>query len=1335
MGTPMKRCPVCDKTYEQGTTCECGGTLVPVRSDPFVGRTLKQTYEICEKVGTGAMGAVYRATQKPLGRSVAVKLLRNQTGDEGMIKRFFQEAKTLSQLSHPNIVNVIDFGNTEDGLAYMVMEFLEGGTLDSLVTDGRGLTLPFAHGVMEQVCAGLGAAHGQGFVHRDLKPGNVFIARMSDGSQVVKILDFGLAKVLTNAGEARLTVAGMLMGTPGYIAPEQIADPAGADARADIYALGALLVFMLTGRDAYSGDSMQQTLAMQIAAAPNLGRIRELGLPPALEGVILTVMDPDPSKRLQNTDEVLQAMRQATGLSISRLPMAEATQLPDGPSDSQLTRQMTPSELRDETRKAKHESGQVPRHESKVVPPSGGFLADDSVDDASPPGPKTSSVPSDGKLKPFDDPGGTPMTAQEIAEMLGEKPPSLDDSSGSQEAPAEETAAPSFDFGGGGLRDEGDTAPKPGTSNEPDAAASAPPEPGVTDSDVDMFLDAPVIDKGEGDLGGALINPHSSGDVPLIPGAEAAELSAGLLPPAQDDFVEQDDDFADEEPSDVQPTIDPNANFEPLRLMPDRPQPKRRSSAVQPGPQAAQPDRTPSGRVAAPAGLGNDTRLLAMAGGGAALVVALLGWFFLSGSGPKPTPPPNPAKVAAESAEKGSLSMRRGFDKLFGTAELSEPGELAQAQARHEAGSAALQAGKFEEAKAAFAEASGLYKQARESAKQQLARSETEVKGLVAKTKAVLERVEQIYDSPDLVDRGLLIDGQGALERATTALGERKFVTARKELVRAEALAKEAEAAAYQALGGKRAQSTAAREKALATRQKFHSVYDGTDLDKPAGLDAANKRIDDGREFERKLRFESARLEFIDAQLFYSRALSRVESQLASLRRSYEPHSERAAKIIKICQPLIDSGRIDPPASWREGTEGLAAAKQSVANGQHKEALKRFAASRQTLEKARAEFNKAAEQVAVEQLSATSKGFAAAKAKYEPTDVPPPPAMREGEISLNEGEGCVNDKLYIDALEKFDTADGLFKRVLQGADGHIAEKRREAEAALAAAKRQRAATVARIRGREQLPGEPDKLAAEGAAKLAARQVIAARKTFEKAELGFKDALIAFETRLALKKDYAEKVLAKANAAATAAQRLGTDAGSDEASQGRDLIARGKALFPAEKFDEARDLFDKATVRFRAAEAVGHIARGARSYAENNYSKAIASFNDAVRLDPSNAKGWFNRGITRYAMKSYSGAKSDLDKAIGLDKDDAQAYYCRGLVLVDSGSPRDSLRDFEKAVELDSSLWRAHYQRGDALAGLNRRTEALAALKAALDGAPADERAQIQTRIQQVQQGR
>jgi serine/threonine-protein kinase len=272
-----------------------------------VGRTLDGRYRIEERLGMGGVGAVYLGTQLALGRSVAIKLLHEGL-DPSFRTRFEREAKALAALRHPNIVSVTDYG-VDDATPYLVMEKLEGETLGERLT--RGPLLP--EHVLEltrQLLRALGFVHEQGLVHRDLKPGNLFLELTPDGDERLKLLDFGLAKFVQEPGIEGETVtrAGHVVGTPAYMAPEQIAGDA-VDARSDIYAVGVLLFQMLSGKVPFEGEPMEQLKGHLVAPVPPLV-VTQTALKPRreLSALVMRALEKRREARFDSALEMLTAL-------------------------------------------------------------------------------------------------------------------------------------------------------------------------------------------------------------------------------------------------------------------------------------------------------------------------------------------------------------------------------------------------------------------------------------------------------------------------------------------------------------------------------------------------------------------------------------------------------------------------------------------------------------------------------------------------------------------------------------------------------------------------------------------------------------------------------------------------------------------------------------------------------------------------------------------------------------------------------------------------------------------------------------------------------------------
>jgi eukaryotic-like serine/threonine-protein kinase len=239
------------------------------------GRVLDDRYRIVAELGSGGVGVVYRAEHLQLGRPVAVKLLHSEFGaSQNQVLRFEREARTLASLSHPNIVTVTDYGVT-DGMPYLVMELLEGCSLQELLRDEGALDPERALDITRQALRALAFAHAQGLVHRDLKPGNIFLQRLPDDPHHVRILDFGLAKFVTGdaaADVAALTRTGAVFGTPAYMAPEQASGDA-VDASTDVYALGVVLFEMLAGRRPFVGNMGELLKHHLLSPVPSLHEV------------------------------------------------------------------------------------------------------------------------------------------------------------------------------------------------------------------------------------------------------------------------------------------------------------------------------------------------------------------------------------------------------------------------------------------------------------------------------------------------------------------------------------------------------------------------------------------------------------------------------------------------------------------------------------------------------------------------------------------------------------------------------------------------------------------------------------------------------------------------------------------------------------------------------------------------------------------------------------------------------------------------------------------------------------------------------------------------------
>jgi serine/threonine-protein kinase len=257
--------------------------------DPYLGTVLADRYRVVRKIGSGGMGSVYEAVHADLGKRVAVKILHPQfASDASVVRRFRNEGKAAGRLQHGNIVECTDFGRTRDGAPFLVMEFLEGRTVaDDLAANGA-MPIGRATRIAAQVCAALGAAHREGIVHRDVKPENVFLVDRRDGADHVKVVDFGISKF-----DGQMTAAtrtGQVLGSPYYMAPEQVQDASKSDARTDVYAVGAVLYQMLTGRVPFVAKSFPMLVVKITTEMPPPVGVFRSDVPAELTEVVARAM-------------------------------------------------------------------------------------------------------------------------------------------------------------------------------------------------------------------------------------------------------------------------------------------------------------------------------------------------------------------------------------------------------------------------------------------------------------------------------------------------------------------------------------------------------------------------------------------------------------------------------------------------------------------------------------------------------------------------------------------------------------------------------------------------------------------------------------------------------------------------------------------------------------------------------------------------------------------------------------------------------------------------------------------------------------------------------------
>ena len=290
--------------------------------DPYVGLALADKYAVETLIGEGAMGRVYKAKQIPLGKPFAVKILApHLMNDDASHARFANEAHNCASLNHPNCISVVDYGRTPDGITYIVMEFIDGRTLEEIIISEHPLRRERVVDLVLQVLAALTEAHGLGILHRDLKPENILVQQLRTHGELAKVLDFGIAKLMdSTVGGPGLTSQGMVCGTPEYMSPEQ-ARGLVLDARSDLYAVGVILYQMLAGRPPFESTSAVEILHKHLHAEP-IPPSRLLGTEPdPLEAICLRAMAKDPAARFESAQDFREAIIAAT----SATPSASST--------------------------------------------------------------------------------------------------------------------------------------------------------------------------------------------------------------------------------------------------------------------------------------------------------------------------------------------------------------------------------------------------------------------------------------------------------------------------------------------------------------------------------------------------------------------------------------------------------------------------------------------------------------------------------------------------------------------------------------------------------------------------------------------------------------------------------------------------------------------------------------------------------------------------------------------------------------------------------------------------------------------------------------------------
>lgn len=281
-----------------------------VSEDEYIGIILNEKYQLMELLGKGGMGAVYRGRHIVIGKTVAVKFLHAEfAGNKEVVKRFYREAQTAAAIGHDNIIDVMDVGISHRDEPYLVMEFLEGENLGSMLSRTGPLSIEATCGVMEPVLLALNAAHEKGIVHRDLKPENIFLVHRAGEAPKIKLIDFGISKFNESLQGEKLTRTGSVMGTPSYMSPEQARGDSNLDQRADLFSLGVILYEMLTGKLPFDGDNFTSIIVNILTTDPIPPNEAYSNFPRIAESVLEKALTKDSASRYQTALEFLEALK------------------------------------------------------------------------------------------------------------------------------------------------------------------------------------------------------------------------------------------------------------------------------------------------------------------------------------------------------------------------------------------------------------------------------------------------------------------------------------------------------------------------------------------------------------------------------------------------------------------------------------------------------------------------------------------------------------------------------------------------------------------------------------------------------------------------------------------------------------------------------------------------------------------------------------------------------------------------------------------------------------------------------------------------------------------
>ncbi|HEY9775322.1 MAG TPA: protein kinase [Planktothrix sp.] len=308
---PWKLCICCNGEFAGDlSNCPSDGTVLKlIKNENLVGTVFADKYEILDVIGGGGMGVVYKAKHNLLNRNVAIKVLHKKLlSDVVGLKRFKIEGQAASSLSSPHIITIYDFGASYEGLPFMVMDYLEGHTLSELLEEQGRLSIERAVPIFIQICSALAHAHGKGIIHRDIKPSNIMLIELEGQSDYVKIVDFGIAKLMSRESESRkLTRTGELFGSALYMSPEQCQGEK-FDHRADIYALGSVMYQVLTGRAMFVEKDILQLIYRHVMESPASFESLGLNVPKELEEIVFKALAKNKNDRYQSMHELMMAL-------------------------------------------------------------------------------------------------------------------------------------------------------------------------------------------------------------------------------------------------------------------------------------------------------------------------------------------------------------------------------------------------------------------------------------------------------------------------------------------------------------------------------------------------------------------------------------------------------------------------------------------------------------------------------------------------------------------------------------------------------------------------------------------------------------------------------------------------------------------------------------------------------------------------------------------------------------------------------------------------------------------------------------------------------------------